>query len=354
MTITDPKVVRAIAKNVSLGVGESYTDGTLRIDGPLDEFVDLAENNPALGAARFAKYMRFHKNVKAKQRGQIAHHYDLGNDFYGMWLDTQTRAYSCAYYKTPADTLEQAQVQKLDHVLRKLQLQPGQTLLDIGCGWGALLIKAAKEYKAKGLGVTLSKEQYEFAVQRARKEKVDHLVEFQLMNYQDVPGRKQQFDRVVSIGFLEHVGEGSIPTYFKVLQKVLKPGGVSVLHSITTLTPQPTDPWIEKHIFPGGYIPSIGEVTGLLLGQGFVMRDFEDLAPHYALTLREWWRRFEDHKGEVIGMFDESFYRMWRLYLVSAACAFEGNTLHLGQWIFTNGPAKGYPLTRDYIYPNRK
>ncbi len=337
---------------MSLAVGEAYMDGTLVIDGPLDAFTKLAEDNVQALAPfqKHHKYKNRNRNVKANQRKQIAHHYDIGNDFYSLWLDKKTLTYTCAYYKTPKDSLEKAQTQKIDHILRKLRLKKGQTLLDIGCGWGYLLIAAAKQYGVKGVGVTLSKEQLAFAQARAKDEGVSKLVVFRLMNYQDLPKLKQRFDRVVSVGFLEAVGEGNLSTYFKVVQTLLVPGGTSVLHSITSMTEHATDAWLDRYIFPGGYVPSAREVTSLIAEYGFEMKDYENLAPHYALTLREWWKRFEANKEKVIDMFDERFYRMWRLYLVASATTFEGGTEYLSQWIFIKPGPTDYPLTRDYIY----
>jgi cyclopropane-fatty-acyl-phospholipid synthase len=352
VTLTDKKLVRAIAKNISLGVGEAYMDGKLLVDGPLDQLAALAYDNPQafdiVNSNRLHK--GFHRNNRRNQPKLIAHHYDLGNDFYELWLDTETLGYTCGYYKTPQDTLEQGQVQKFDHVLNKLQIKPGQELLDIGFGWGYLLIRAAKRYGIKGVGVSLSREQHAYACEWAKREGVEKLVAFELMNYQDLPKLKRQFDRVVSIGFFEHVGRGNHQTYFDTVNKMLRPDGISVLHCITQQQEAFTDAWLDRYIFPGGYVPSIREVTARLPSHDFILKDYENIGPHYIPTLEAWWQRFEANKQQVIGMYDERFYRMWRLYLASSIAAFRTGTYNLSQYTFARKPGLDWPLTRAYLY----
>jgi cyclopropane-fatty-acyl-phospholipid synthase len=352
VTIKDPAVVRAMGRNPSLAIGEAYMDGTIEIDGPLEKLSELAYANEAAIGLNSANrlYRGLNRNVKSRQPELVSSHYDRGNDFYRLWLDRRTLGYSCAYYRTERDTLEQAEVQKFDHILNKLRLQPGQELLDIGFGWGYLLIRAAKRFKVRGLGVTLSRQQYEYALDWAKRERVDHLVTYELMNYQDLPRLKRQFDRVVSIGFFEHVGRGNHATYFKVVDAMLREGGVSVLHSITANAETEMDAWIDKYIFPGGYIPSIREVTALLPGCGFHLKDYENLGSHYIRTLEEWRRRFDQNKDKVTKMYDERFYRMWRFYLSGSIGAFSSGSIDLSQWVFTKGPAVDWPLTREYLY----
>jgi cyclopropane-fatty-acyl-phospholipid synthase len=355
ITFKSPSIVRAMARNMSLAIGEGYTKGDIEIIGPLDDLVRLAnENKDVVGSwAKRVQRMRPQPNIKRKQAAYIEHHYDLGNDFYSLWLDNDTMAYTCAYYRTPKDTLEQAQSQKLDHVLRKLQIKPGQTVAELGCGWGHLLVRAAKNYGAKGIGVTLSKEQVAYAKALAKREKVDHLVRFELMNYQDLPAHVdgQQFDRVMSIGMLEHVGRGNHDQFFKVVDKLLKPKGVAVVHSITTSRPEhPPDPWVDKYIFPGGYVPSVREITAKFPDHGFYMLDYENLRYHYKLTLDEWWRRFEKNKDKVIKMYDKEFYRMWRYWLAASSGSFNTGSLDLSQWVLSKGVNNDLPLTREHIY----
>lgn len=356
LTIHTPKVLRAMLHNPSLAIGEAYMNGEVEVEEPLENIVTLArQNQPVIEAGRRLqrpRLLKLHKNKKTNQAKFIAHHYDIGNDFYKLWLDP-TMTYSCAYFHDKRNSLEQAQRQKIEHILRKLQLKKDMKLLDIGCGWGHLLVAAAKEYKTQGLGVSLSSEQVAFAKRLAKREGVDNLVKFKLLNYQDVPG-KEVFDRVVSVGFFEHVGQGNHADYFRVVQRLLRPDGISVLHSITHQTETPTDLWVDKYIFPGGYIPSVRETTALLPQHDFYLFDYENLGRHYAMTLEHWWRNYERQKQAVIAMYDERFYRMWRLYLVSAMVAFKSGHTHLSQWTFKKGSDPDWPLTREYLYPSKK
>lgn len=350
LTIKSAKVLRRALRNPSLALGEAYMNGEVDIEEPLTDLLQLAELNPLdlrIGSARRTR-RKLHRNKKTKQREYIAHHYDIGNDFYKLWLDP-TLAYSCAYFQKKSNSLEQAQRQKIDHVLRKLQLTKGQRLLDIGSGWGYLLVTAAEKYGVNGLGISLSREQVTFARQLAKERGVDHLVKFKLLNYQDLPA-SPQYERIVSVGFFEHVGEGNLADYFKQLDRLLVPGGISVLHAITHQEESPSDPWIDKYIFPGGYLPSVRETIALLPDYGFYLFDYENLGQHYALTLERWWQGFERHKREVIEMYDERFYRMWRLYLIGAMTAFRNGSAHLSQWTFKKGADPTWPLTREYLY----
>lgn len=350
--INDPNILRKSLRNPSVAFGEAYMDGRLEITSPLDDAVKLAELNPMkLGiGGSFKRLPKLHQNKKSKQAEYISHHYDLGNDFYSLWLDP-TMSYSCAYFHTEKDSLETAQRQKTDYILRKLQLKPGMELLDIGSGWGFLLVQAAVKYGIKGLGVTLSKEQVTYAQALAKREKVDKLVEFRYLNYLDVPKTKI-FDRVVSVGFYEHVGKNNLADYFKVIDRHLKQGCISVLHAITHREESPTDPWIDKYIFPGGYLPSVRETTSLIAEQGFNLFDYENLGQHYGMTIERWRQNYEKNKAKVIKMYDERFYRMWQLYLIGAMMTFKTGNAGLSQWTFKKGQDPSWPLTRAYLYTN--
>jgi cyclopropane-fatty-acyl-phospholipid synthase len=293
---------------------------------------------------------RFSRNVKRNHASQITSHYDIGNDFYKLWLD-DTMTYTCAYFKQATDSLEAAQRQKIDHVLGKLQLQQGHTFVDIGCGWGNLVVRAAKLYGAKGLGVTLSQEQYKFATALAKKEGVSQLATFKCMDYLDLMKVPQQYDRVISVGILEHVGRNNHRNYFDVVDHLLAPGGISVLHSITEQTEVDIPAWIDHYIFPGGYVPSIREIVQILPEYDFHLTDYESLRMHYAMTLDEWLRRFESQLAEVRKLgYDERFIRMWRMYLVGSASAFRYGTYDLSQLVFTKGLVNDLPLTRAKLY----
>ncbi len=345
---------RAILKNMTLGFGEGYMDGNIEIDGPLNYVGKLASDNAAaFKGLAMTKLTRLPSlNRKDKQQAQIQHHYDLGNDFYKLWLD-KSMTYSCAYFNVESDSLEQAQEQKRRHLLNKLQLKAGMTVLDIGSGWGTLLIMAAKEYGVSGLGITLSEEQYQHSLAEAKRQKVEDKVKFELINYQDLAHRGRQFDRVISVGMYEHVGRHNQDQYFSAVDKMLKPGGISVLHTIFGMHRGGMDPWIDKYIFPGGYIPGINSIVTGMADRDFRLIDFENLRLHYALTLEEWWKRYEDHKAEVVKMYDKRFYRMWRFYLASSAAGFRFGDLELGQFVFTKGANNSLPLTREFLYSTR-
>ncbi|HSE29739.1 MAG TPA: cyclopropane-fatty-acyl-phospholipid synthase family protein [Candidatus Saccharimonadales bacterium] len=349
--IKSPKVIRAIFKNMSLGFGESYSDGSIEVTGDLRNIARLvAENQKAFAAlSKALRKVTVRKNIQSKQKSYIAHHYDLGNDFYKLWLD-KSLTYSCAYFKTENDTLETAQARKVDYILRKLQLQKGSTLLDIGSGWGTLLITAAKKYGIVGHGVTLSEEQLAHAREAAEQAKVSDRVTFELANYQELPSRGLMFDRIVSVGMFEHVGQGNHNDYYRAIDAMLKPEGVSLLHTITQQTELPVDPWIDKYIFPGGYLPSNREIVQAFPAYNFRLIDYENLRIHYAMTLEEWMKRYETHRPVVIKKFDERFYRTWHLWLASSAAGFRYGELDLGQYVFTKGPQNNLPLTRDFLY----
>lgn len=351
ITIKTPRAVRAMLKNLTLGFGESYMNGLIDIDGPLDEVNRLAsENKPNLRLASSMRWVRARNtNIRGKQQSFISHHYDIGNDFYKMWLDTSL-TYSCGYFRKPTDSLETAQAQKVAHLLRKLQLKKGMSLLDIGSGWGTLLITAAKDYGIRGMGITLSREQLKYSQAAAKKAGVADRIDFKLLNYQDLAEQDVEFERIISVGMFEHVGKGNHDKYFQAVDDMLVPGGLSVLHSITHDHETPTDPWIDKYIFPGGYVPPIKMVVSKLPNYNFRLLDYENLRLHYAMTLDEWLRRFEAHKKDVLKMYDERFYRMWRLYLASSSAAFRYGDLSLSQFVFSKGLNNDLPLTREHIY----
>lgn len=351
LRISTPKVVRAMLRNLTMGFGEAYMRGDLEIDGDIRRVGELVSKNraafshPALN--RFNRHLS--SNARRLQRKQIAHHYDLGNDFYRLWLD-ETMTYSCAYFRTPTDTLERAQEQKRRHILRKLQLRPGMTLLDIGSGWGHLLIAAAQEYGARGHGVTLSQEQYDLSSQKVAALGLSDQITIELINYQDLAERGDQFDRIVSVGMYEHVGRGNHRDYFKAINALLKPGGVTVLHTITNEFEMQNDSWIDRYVFPGGYIPSARETVGLMPEYDMRLQDYENLRRHYALTLDEWLVRYDAHKKVITARYGESFYRMWRLYLAGSITGFRWDTLSLSQFVMTKGLTEDFEMTRDHIY----
>lgn len=237
---------------------------------------------------------------------------------------------------------------KVDYILKKLHLKDGMSLLDIGCGWGYLLIEAAKKYGVHGLGITLSKEQYKEFGRRIEKEHLEQLLEVRLMDYRDLPKRGQQFDRVVSIGMVEHVGRGNYEEFMECVKSVLKPGGIFLLHFISALKEYPGDPWVKKYIFPGGVVPSLREIIRIAGDMRFYTAGVESLRRHYNRTLLCWNSNFQKHRGEVVEMFDERFARMWELFLCSCAATFMNGVIDLHQIIFTNDVNNELPMTKWY------
>lgn len=234
------------------------------------------------------------------------------------------------------------------HILKKLSLTEGQSLLDIGCGWGELIITAAKRYGVKAIGITLSEEQFARVKERIKLEQLESSVEVHLMDYRDL--KKQSFDRIVSVGMLEHVGQDHLPEYFQKVNDLLVEGGLSVLHTITSPKEGATNAWIDKYIFPGGYIPSVNELVNYITEYNFYLTDFESLRRHYAKTLEKWAENFENVLDEVRKTKDERFIRMWRLYLNACSASFLTGNIDLSQFIFTKGTNNFIPWTRDYLY----
>ena len=353
--LTDPKLTRSLFLNPELRAGEAYVDGTLVIEeGTLRDFLLLfIINRKNLRSQPLQKSMRrlykrfrafYQNNTLARSRDNVKH-YDLSNDLYRLFLD-EDLLYSCAFFERPDDSLEMAQRNKLRHIAAKLDLQPGQKVLDLGCGWGAMSLYMAEVMDVEVLGVTLSREQHALACQRVNERKLRGKVRFERMDYREVEGT---FDRVVSIGMLEHVGIGHHHELFAKIDTVLKPDGVAVLHSIGRRGPPgATSPWLRKYIFPGSYSPAISETMATIEKTGFWVTDIEVLRLHYAKTLEEWERRFQANRAEITEMLDERFCRMWEFYLIGCEHGF-----HYGkQMVFHLQLAKQIdrlPITRDYI-----
>lgn len=289
----------------------------------------------------------FPSSSKKNQKKEVSSHYDIGNDFYKLWLD-ETMSYSCGYFKHEDDTLYQAQKNKVDYILEKLYLKEGMTLLDIGCGWGFLLIEAAKKYKIKGTGITLSEEQYKECQKRIKEEGLSDYLEVKLMDYRDLPSDGKMYDRVVSVGMLEHVGRENYQLYLDCVSKVTKDGGLFLLHFISALKEHPGDPWIKKYIFPGGSVPSLREVMNCMTEDNFHTQDIEDLRLHYNRTLLCWEKNFKDHIEEAHTMFDERFLRMWDMYLSACAATFHNGIIDIHQILMTKGINNNLPMTRWY------
>lgn len=333
--------------STSLALGEAYMDGDLEVEGNLYNALDhfLGQMGKFSTDEHALKKLIHSSTSKKNQAKEVTSHYDLGNDFYKLWLD-KTMSYSCAYFKTPEDSLETAQKNKVDYILEKLWLKEGMSLLDIGCGWGFLLIEAAKKYKIKGTGITLSHEQYREFEKRIQDEGLQDSLTVKLMDYRDLKGSGMSFDRVVSVGMLEHVGRGNYELFMENAEAVLKPEGLFLLHYISAQKEHEGDPWIKKYIFPGGTIPSLREIIDILPEYEFHVLDIESLRRHYNRTLLCWRENFLKHRAEIARMQGEEFTRMWELYLASCAATFNNGIIDLHQILVSKGINNRLPMTR--------
>jgi cyclopropane-fatty-acyl-phospholipid synthase len=366
-------VERRILLNPRLGLGEAYMDGAVSVDG--DDIMGLVEivrrNNPwekggEIGdpkllkqiANRLARPLRQLNNL-ARSKANVAHHYDLSNDFYRLWLDDDMQ-YSCAYWPdadrgaggaaTSKLTLDEAQLTKKAHIAAKLALQPGQKLLDIGSGWGGMALYLHRVAEVEVLGITLSEEQLKLARERAEAAGVADKVRFELMDYRLLADRAPgYFDRIVSVGMFEHVGVPQFDTFFRAAANLMKDDGVMLLHTIGRMgKPGATDAFTRKYIFPGGYIPALSETLASSEKAKLIAADIENLRLHYALTLREWYKRVQANRDAIIAMMDERFYRMWIFYLAGATAAFESGGMCNHQYQFVRN-RRALPIARDYI-----
>lgn len=343
--------------NPYLHVGEAYMNGTLVIDqGTVYDFLEIAAQNMnnlnshplRRWVRRLAVPLRHLRtfNPVSRARRNVAHHYDLSGELYDLFLDDD-RQYSCAYFDSPDNTLEEAQTAKKRHIAAKLLLdKPGMNILDIGSGWGGMGLYLAREADAKVTGVTLSEEQLKVSRERAEKEGLSDKTEFHLRDYREEPGT---YDRIVSVGMFEHVGSSHYREFFRKVKSLLAEDGVMLLHAIGTMGPPgATNPWLRKYIFPGGYTPSLSEVTAAIEDVGLYITDIEILRLHYAGTLRKWRERFEANRDKVKSLYDERFCRMWEFYLAGCEVSFR----YMDQMVFQIQLAhrqEAVPLTRDYI-----
>lgn len=352
----DDNVPGFIGNDLLTSFGEAYMDGRVDAEGDLAGLISLAlkcglmsvtqkPHGFAGAALRAVGKLRSLKHEKEN----IRHHYDLGNDFFRLWLD-ESMTYSCAYFRNASDTLDEAQRQKIDYSLKKLRLQPNETLLDIGCGWGALVMRAAEHFDVNATGITLSEEQHTGANRAIETRGLQAKANVRLADYGALPEEENRFDKIVSIGMIEHVGKENLAGFFQTIEKLLKPDGLALLHLITNVEEGPLNRWVEKYIFPGGYIPTLPETIAHLAARGFSVWDVENLAPHYRLTLDHWSERFERVVPQVLEKFDERFVRMWRLYLRASSAAFREGAVEVHQILASVGRPIGLPLTREEVY----
>lgn len=364
ITLRSPRILRMLMLGRMGRLAEAYIQGELLVDGKIEDIIaigiDLAERIGRSGfVTRFAQFRSYVplRHTRGRDKSNAQYHYDVSNEFFALWLD-QHMIYSCAYFRQDSDTLDAAQEQKLDHICRKLALRPGDRLLDIGCGWGGLLRWAAKRYGVTGVGLTLSRKQYDYARERAAAEGLSDRVDIRLQDYRELSGQAE-FDKVVSVGMYEHVGIANLPIYFSTIMRLLKPGGVALNHGITTGDPSgraqgpPGGEFIDQYVFPGGEVPHLAQAIAGIARAGLEVVDVEDLRPHYARTLVHWVRRLEQRASQAQAEAGPDRYRIWRMYMAAMAFAFDRGWLSVAQILAYKGhgawPAPR-PFTRDYQY----
>ncbi len=369
----EPKVTVSLRSPTQLGlllnpnlskIAESYVEEQIDLDGQardiatlLAEYLSAAEPSPPSLSERLG----FRKHTKQSDKKAIESHYDVSNEFFFLWLDKR-RVYSCAYFHKDGDTLEQAQEQKLDHICRKLLLKPGERFLDIGCGWGGLILWAAQKYRVQALGITISDNQYAYVNEQVRKFGLQDLVQVRLMDYRDLP-ESEPFDKIASVGMFEHVGVANLPVYFRKIYNLLKPGGLVMNHGITSESfdddenPGRGSDFIDRYVFPDGELAHVSKVIDVMSREKLEVRDLESLRPHYAKTLWHWVERLEANQGAARALVGEKKYRIWRAYMAGFAVAFERGWDCIYQILAGRPLANGdmpLPLTREYMYTARK
>ena len=344
---------KRILRDGYVGFGESYMEGDIEIENDLQELLRLGISIdfdgvwlPSWQKIRFFILALLNSDTLRAAPKNISYHYDKGNEFYELYLD-KTMTYSCAYYKNGNNSLEEAQLNKFEHIPRKLLLSPGESLLDIGCGWGGMLIYAAQKYGITGVGNTLSQNQYEYANNKINELGLQDKIKILYSDYRELSGK---FDKIVSIGMFEHVGKKFIPVFVKKVSSLLKKGGLGLLHTIGKDAPSPIDPWTFNYIFPGAYLPILDEILREMGKNGFSILDVENLRLHYAKTLDHWAENYESNVEKVKKMFDDKFVRQWRLFLNGASAGFKYGMSRLYQILFTKGLNNTLPTTRSHLY----
>ncbi len=354
VTFASRATLTAILADPWLRFGDAYSDGRVTIEGDLVGLLETVYHASGMGGGKRASLLRRaggalrrrHLTSFAASRDNIHHHYDIGNDFYALWLGS-TMAYTCAYYPTPAATLDEAQVAKMDHVCRKLRLNAGESVVEAGCGWGTLALHMARRYGVRVRAFNISHQQIVYARERAAREGLAARVEYVEDDYRNIAGH---YDAFVSVGMLEHVGPANYPALGQVAYRCLGGRGRGLIHSIGRNRPATLQPWIEKRIFPGAYPPSLAEMMRIFEPWNLSILDVENLRLHYAQTLRHWLGLYEAASERVLEMFDEKFVRMWRLYLAGSVAAFTTGTLQLFQVLFAPGENNDIAWTRAHLY----
>ena len=359
LKILNKKLNWLLLINPELSFPEAYMNGDIKIEnGSLLDFLNLTFKNLGRGEINTSSHLikkilhvwRFftNYNLPLKSKKNVEHHYDIGEDLYDLFLDKDYRQYSCAYWKSSKETLEEAQKNKINHIIKKLDLRPGQKVLDIGCGWGAMCFSIAQQSECEITGVTLSKNQYDYCVKKSKQLKLDNQCYFELLDYRHLKGK---FHRVVSVGMLEHVGRKFYKTFFKKINDLMTDDGLSLIHTIGSTDPKgPPQPFIQKYIFPGGLVPSGSDLFEAIEKTGLVLSDMESLIYHYDKTLKAWLDRFSQNREKAKKMYSEHFCKMWEFYLSSCSAAFHYRDLLVYQLQIVKNYSSIPSNRRDYIY----
>jgi len=363
ITLRRPAALKAL---VPPGLGKfatAYVEGDIDLDCNIHDAADFAASLCVGKQVDLKRHdsdrWKWWLHTRLFDRRAISRHYDVSNEFFALWLDKQ-RVYSCAYFRQADDSLDLAQEQKIDHICRKLQLQPGDRLLDIGCGWGALVFRAVEHYGVRATGITLSQNQFDYVQRQIAERGLTGRCEVHLLDYRDMP-EHTPFEKIVSVGMFEHVGKKMLPTYFDKIFRLLKPGGLVMNHGLTSAglysggMDQDVTDFIDRYVFPGGEIPHLSKEIELLARSGLECADIECLRPHYAKTLWHWVDRLEARKSEARTLVGEKKYRIWRIYMAGYALAFQRGWVSVYQVLAGKPLANGalaLPLTREHIYPN--
>jgi cyclopropane-fatty-acyl-phospholipid synthase len=353
LVIKSPKMLWRFLINPNINFGDGYSAGEIDVEGDLVRFMEaIFSSRPSLHDSNwFQRYALnrprlVRRNTLGGSRDNIHHHYDLGNDFYHLWLDEEM-LYTCAYFPDPEMSLEAAQIAKMEHVCRKLRLRPGERVVEAGCGWGALSLYMARHHGVQVKAFNVSQQQMQWARERAESEGLSEQVEFIVDDYRNVSGT---FDAFVSVGMLEHVGRENYAEMGRVIDRCLKSNGRGLVHSIGQLESRPMNGWIEKRIFPGAYPPTLSEMARMFEPWKLEVTDVENLRLHYAKTLEHWLARFESNIEPIAAMYDTTFTRAWRLYLAGSLAHFNIGALQLFQVVFNRATNKDIPWTRAPLY----
>ena len=347
IVIKNPSFVKKFFKNPEIAFGEGYTYGDIEIEGDLEEVLEyglLYERRNRRRHFPLWKFLNFFVHSEERDRENIKHHYDIGNEFYKLWLD-ESLTYSCAFFPSKDTSLEEAQEKKREISLKKLLLNENDTLLDIGCGWGSVLFDAVEKFGVKrAVGITLSEEQYNHIKEEIEKRNLKGRVEVHLLHYRDLPKLGETFTKVISIGMFEHVGLENYRSFFESVYRVMEDKGLFLLHTIGKIHPEKPSEWIRKYIFPGGYLPALEEIFKAFEGIDFNLIDIDNWRLHYYRTLKEWLKRFETNREWVIKNLGETFYRMWKFYLTASAVSFKVASNYVFQILLSKGIFNEYPV----------